>query len=300
MEHSARSPSPITEEADDDDDSSSAYGRTIKRIMQKTKTAPELTLKIPSSDRYNRYSEDDHSAIEMTRISGTVGQQQYDFENRSLYSINESEIMYENSSFQVPSSERFGNQFESSFTIYDNDLSSTNNQQSEFSFHTNNDDSNKPPHFARRYFYSYNTTDQVYNQDQDYAGGQDRQSGDYSESSEPDLNTKWSWKNLKREFKLSHSESLFHLYQAKLQHSFFVALLILNIIFNLGAVISYSISKYHEMNIYLILMRLASIVVFISFLILIWFNKLWMQSKFSRTVASLAVLMAMIFGEASK
>lgn len=47
-------------------------------------------------------------------------------------------------------------------------------------------------------------------------------------------------------------------------------------------------------------MRFASILVFISFLVLIWFNKLWMQSKFSRTVASLAVLMAMIFGEASK
>lgn len=48
------------------------------------------------------------------------------------------------------------------------------------------------------------------------------------------------------------------------------------------------------------LMRFASILVFVSFLTLIWFNKLWMQSKFSRTVASLAVLMAMIFGEASK
>lgn len=50
----------------------------------------------------------------------------------------------------------------------------------------------------------------------------------------------------------------------------------------------------------LIFMRMACILVFVSFLVLIWFNKLWMQSKFSRTVASLAVLMAMIFGEASK
>lgn len=120
------------------------------------------------------------------------------------------------------------------------------------------------------------------------------------ELSEPDLNTKWSWKNLKREFKLTHSEDLFHLYQAKLQHSFFVALLILNIIFNMGAIFSYAISKYHEMNLYLAIMRLAAIAVFVAFLVLIWFDKLWMQSKFSRTVASLAVLSAMIFGEASK
>jgi len=123
------------------------------------------------------------------------------------------------------------------------------------------------------------------------------------ESSEPsdeqNLHIKWSWRNLKREFKLSHSEDLFHLYQAKLQQSFFVALLILNIIFNLGAVFSYTLSKYHEMNIYLVLMRMASVFVMISFLILIWYNKVWIQSKFSRTVASLAVLMAMIFGEAS-
>lgn len=53
----------------------------------------------------------------------------------------------------------------------------------------------------------------------------------------------WGWKNLKREFKLSHSENLFHLYQAKLQHSFFVALLILMIIFYSGAVLSHAMSQ---------------------------------------------------------
>lgn len=47
-------------------------------------------------------------------------------------------------------------------------------------------------------------------------------------------------------------------------------------------------------------MRFASIMVFVSFIVLVWFNQLWMQSKFSRTVASLAVLLAMIFGEASE
>lgn len=69
-----------------------------------------------------------------------------------------------------------------------------------------------------------------------------------SDTSDPDLNSKWSFWNLRKEFKQSHSENLFHLFQAKLQQSFFNALLILNIIFNLGAVISYAISKYHEMN----------------------------------------------------
>lgn len=69
-----------------------------------------------------------------------------------------------------------------------------------------------------------------------------------SNSTDGDLSSKWSWRNLKREFKLSHSESLFHLYQAKLQHSFFVASLILNIIFNLGAIVSYALSKYNQVN----------------------------------------------------
>lgn len=115
-----------------------------------------------------------------------------------------------------------------------------------------------------------------------------------------ELNSKWSWKNLMYEFKLAHSENLFHVYQAKLQHGFFVALLILNIILNLGACISHIVSTSHILVPYIILMRFASIVVFILFLILIYHSKLWIHSKSSRTVASLAVLLAMIFGEASK
>lgn len=112
-------------------------------------------------------------------------------------------------------------------------------------------------------------------------GGGLSEDGNASDASDSnDINSKWSWRKLRKEFKTTQTESLFHLYQAKLQQSFFVALLILNIIFNLGAVISYLLSKYHEMNIYLILMRLASIWVMISFLMLIKHNKAWMQSKF--------------------
>lgn len=327
METSARNPSPISEEADDDDDSSSVYGRTIKRIMQRTRTTPELSLSIPArsgdqhlqpSARASLRHADQQLSIEMAHLGGRSSWHLNDFENRSLYSISELENVNHNNnnhrhsslSLQSPSlshqnhhhhqNHQQRHQYDaSSFGGYDNEYSSTTDQQFEFAM-PSADDLNKPPAFARRYFATYNNDNNL--QGPAYEGEAafaDRLSGDFSESSEPDLNTKWSWKNLKREFKLSHSESLFHLYQAKLQHSFFVASLILNIIFNLGAVVSYSISKYHEMNIYLIVMRMASIVVFISFLTLIWFDKLWMQSKFSRTVASLAVLMAMIFGEAS-
>lgn len=77
-----------------------------------------------------------------------------------------------------------------------------------------------------------------------YPTSDDLESETSNDSRNHDLDTKWSWKSLKREFKLSHSESLFHLYQAKLQHSFFVALLILNLIFYSGAIISHSLSQF--------------------------------------------------------
>lgn len=87
--------------------------------------------------------------------------------------------------------------------------------------------------------------------------------------------TDWSWKSLKREFRLSHSESLFHLYQAKLQHSFFVASLILNIIFNVGAIISYTMSKYNDMNLceyyFLVVVFMCVILVIILMVLVIFF-----------------------------
>lgn len=72
----------------------------------------------------------------------------------------------------------------------------------------------------------------------------DDSSSESSQDSQPDMNMIWSWKSLKREFKLTQSENLFHLYQAKLQHSFFVALLILNTIFYICAIISHMISQH--------------------------------------------------------
>lgn len=70
---------------------------------------------------------------------------------------------------------------------------------------------------------------------------------EHDEEQDLDVNSKWSWKDLRREFKLTHSESLFHTYQARLQQSFFVVLLILNIIFNAGAVIVYLLSRFSDL-----------------------------------------------------
>lgn len=47
----------------------------------------------------------------------------------------------------------------------------------------------------------------------------------------------WSWMYLKSEFNRKNSEKLFRKYQARLQHNFFMVLLILNIVFNVIAIV---------------------------------------------------------------
>ena len=49
----------------------------------------------------------------------------------------------------------------------------------------------------------------------------------------------WSFKHLKSEFKANNFERLFEKYQSRIQHNFFVLLLLLNIAFNLIAVTLY-------------------------------------------------------------
>jgi len=49
----------------------------------------------------------------------------------------------------------------------------------------------------------------------------------------------WSWKHLQNEFRAKDAETLFTKYQVRLQHNFFIVLLMLNICFNLAAIIIY-------------------------------------------------------------
>ena len=49
----------------------------------------------------------------------------------------------------------------------------------------------------------------------------------------------WSFKHLKSEFKANNFERLFEKYQSRIQHNFFVLLLLLNIAFNLIAITLY-------------------------------------------------------------
>lgn len=247
-------PAATTMTSNDDGDTSSIYVRTIKRIIQRTRSTPPTTRLAFTSVRRRKSSHEDielaeirdddydeHSIVASTTDQQPRGGQQHQpnhnqYETKSLYSASQISMpMYD---------------FVPSINNYDmmSDMS-TDNLPFDFVMPSAGDEHRrKPPPFARRYFNRVSDsgidgyTDAYVQEHQSHHSG-----ADLSESSEPDLNTKWSWKNLKREFKLTHSESLFHLYQAKLQHSFFVALLILNIIFNLGAIISYLLGKFHDM-----------------------------------------------------
>lgn len=59
-----------------------------------------------------------------------------------------------------------------------------------------------------------------------------------SDGAEPNA---WSFKHLKSEFKANNFESLFEKYQSRIQHNFFVLLLLLNIAFNLIALTIYEL-----------------------------------------------------------
>lgn len=153
---------------------------------------------------------------------------------------------HHNLDISFDSSYEFGNQLEPGQQTLINSVRSSVDQ-------TNNPQQQTPPTTT------FNTTNQQQSQHQNqyhqqqrqqqfqstrYPTSDDLESESSNDSRNHDLDTKWSWKSLKREFKLSHSESLFHLYQAKLQHSFFVALLILNIIFYSGSIFSHSLSHF--------------------------------------------------------
>lgn len=243
---------PPSSTVEDDGETLSIYVRTIKRIIQRTRSTPPTT-RLAFTNRRRRKSSTSNEDIELAEIHDDqnsiteaaanttynpyfdrlAGRHQY--ETKSLYSA---------SNLSVPIYEYGAN----NINHYDMTASSTDNIPFEFMLPSADESRRKPPVYARRYFARVSDsgidgyTDTCVQEHQSHHSG-----GELSDSSEPDINTKWSWRNLKREFKLSHSETLFHLYQAKLQHSFFVALLILNIIFNLGAIISYLFSNFHDM-----------------------------------------------------
>lgn len=259
----------IAEEESDDDDSSSVYGKTIKRIIQRAQSIPShrhssmpppsffnsarsqahgRSLRIPSIEGPHDCSSE---VINLERQSIDTNDPRYLMvENRSLYSMNqypqslgnyhielasqcgtsymgddniELSSITENHTFDLFSAPK------SSGLLHSNRVHAPVYQKR---FHSHSVDGNIGagfPHMNRH------DLDSEHNDDLD---------SNSSDDSQPDMNTIWSWKNLKREFKLTQSEKLFHLYQAKLQHSFFVALLILNIIFYTGAIISHLVSKH--------------------------------------------------------
>src|SRR5215469_12000484 len=51
----------------------------------------------------------------------------------------------------------------------------------------------------------------------------------------------WSWKTLREQFQTKESEQLFEKYQTRLQHSFFLVFLVLNLILNTLGIINYFI-----------------------------------------------------------
>ena len=71
-------------------------------------------------------------------------------------------------------------------------------------------------------------------------------------------NERWSWKALKKEFKAKDVVKMFVKYQARLQHTFFMVLLLLNIFFNITAIVLYFVDKVRLAFLCLLFRLLAS------------------------------------------
>lgn len=252
---------PLEDEEPDDDDHSSDYGKTIKRIIQRAQSIPSNRLLVhppPSffnqNQRVSLLNSPRLRAPHLDRISITLSHDRQSFdavgvENRSTYSFNDYPSSFMNYNTDV------GSQYETSFMGDDNiEISSIteNNTFDLFSAAPKQRgllNSNRAQALYQRRCQSRSVDGNINyrerRQQQDFESElADDQESSSSEDSQPDLNTIWSWKNLKREFRLTQSENLFHLYQAKLQHSFFVALLILNIIFYTGAIVTHFLSQH--------------------------------------------------------
>lgn len=61
-------------------------------------------------------------------------------------------------------------------------------------------------------------------------------------------NERWSWKALKKEFKAKDVVKMFVKYQARLQHTFFMVLLLLNMFFNITAIMVYFFEKVSQVG----------------------------------------------------
>lgn len=107
----------------------------------------------------------------------------------------------------------------------------------------------------------------------------------------------WSWKSLREEFGSKDTEALFDKYQTRIQLSFFLVLLVLSIFFNCISVVILFLDKRREEFIGPIVIRFACISVFIIFTVLVCHDESWLKPKISRILASITVLVTMIFSE---
>ena len=107
----------------------------------------------------------------------------------------------------------------------------------------------------------------------------------------------WSWKSLREEFGSKDTEALFDKYQTRIQLSFFLVLLVLNTFFNAISVVIIFMDKRREEFIGPIVIRFACISIFIIFTILVCHDESWLKPKMSRILASITVLITMIFSE---
>lgn len=107
----------------------------------------------------------------------------------------------------------------------------------------------------------------------------------------------WSWKSLRQEFQTRDSQKLFDKYQTRLQHSFFVVLLLMNIVFNIIGIVLFYFDDRRALFPGPVIMRATAILIYAAFFALAWHEEEWLKPQLSRAIAAVMILITMIFAE---
>jgi class 3 adenylate cyclase len=107
----------------------------------------------------------------------------------------------------------------------------------------------------------------------------------------------WKWKSLRQEFQTRDSQKLFDKYQTRLQHSFFVVLLLMNILFNVTGIALFFFDDRRALFPGPAIMRATAILIYAAFFAMAWHEEDWLKPKLSRSIAAAMTLVTMMFAE---
>ncbi|XP_067124344.1 adenylate cyclase type 2-like [Centruroides vittatus] len=109
----------------------------------------------------------------------------------------------------------------------------------------------------------------------------------------------WSWSYLREQFRVKNAESLFHRYQARLQHAMFMVALMLNIFYNVMSIVIYLVfteNRESTVSSVSLSFRCFGLAVHLSIFI-VAYKETWFKTDYSRIFVASIILLTMLVSE---